>query len=247
MPTYEERIQVRLTDWERKLLMPPNLLGRTSKQIQTRINKAIPEKVHAALTSAVKGIVRTVQFGLEVAPKTPPLAGLSLEERDIKALELLSTYKKIAAAEGAGTGAGGFVLSLVDFPALIAIKLRFLFELAHVYGFSTKDVSERLFVLYLFQLAFSSGEVRARTLRTVKEWNRTLDLEAGPSRAVSLQSFDWDKFQMEYRDTIDFRKMLQLVPGIGAVVGAWANYGLLEELGEAAMNGYRIRWLTLPE
>lgn len=247
MPTYEERLQVRLADWERKLLMRPSLLGRTSKQIQIRINKAIPDKVHAALTSAVKGIVTTVQLGLEYAPKTPPLVGVSLEERDMKAQQLLSTYKKIAAAEGAGTGAGGFVLSLVDFPALIAIKLRFLFELAHVYGFSTKDVNERLFILYLFQLAFSSGEVRARTLRTVIEWNHVPELEAIPSYGVSLQTFDWGKFQMEYRDTIDFRKMLQLVPGIGAVVGAWANYGLLEELGVAAMNGYRIRWLTLPE
>ncbi|MNH47586.1 EcsC protein family protein [compost metagenome] len=57
---------------------------------------------------------------------------------------------------------------------------------------------------------------------------------------------DWETFQKEYRDAIDFRKMLQMVPGIGAVAGAWANYSILEELGETAMNAYRLRRLNEP-
>lgn len=248
MSTYEQQCRIRLATWERTLLQPPGLLKRTSKRLQTRINQVIPAKVHNALTIAVKGIVKSVQTGIEFTPKTPPQLGLTLQERDELAAERLSMYKKLAAAEGAGTGAGGFVLSLVDFPALIAIKLKFLFELAHVYGFSTKDESERLFILYIFQLAYSSGEVRTRTYRTVHNWNQ-VSLQGGTGQAgqLSMRTFDWEKFQTEYRDTIDFRKMLQLVPGIGAVVGAWANYGLLEELGETALNSYRLRWLTLPE
>jgi hypothetical protein len=52
---------------------------------------------------------------------------------------------------------------------------------------------------------------------------------------------------MEYRDAIDFRKILQMVPGIGAVAGAWANYSIMDELGEVAMNAYRIRRLSSSE
>jgi EcsC protein family len=37
--------------------------------------------------------------------------------------------------------------------------------------------------------------------------------------------------------------MLQLVPGIGAAVGAYANYNLLDHLGETAKNAYRLRIL----
>ena len=55
---------------------------------------------------------------------------------------------------------------------------------------------------------------------------------------------DWREFQQEYRDHIDFVKMLQLVPGIGAVVGALANYNLLDQLGETAKNCYRLRLLN---
>jgi hypothetical protein len=35
--------------------------------------------------------------------------------------------------------------------------------------------------------------------------------------------------------------MAQLIPGIGAVVGIVVNYKLINQLGETAMNGYRMR------
>ncbi|WP_192811883.1 EcsC family protein, partial [Paenisporosarcina sp. TG20] len=43
---------------------------------------------------------------------------------------------------------------------------------------------------------------------------------------------------------IDLVKMFQLIPGIGAVVGAFVNYNLLDQLGETAMNSYRVRLLN---
>jgi len=56
-----------------------------------------------------------------------------------------------------------------------------------------------------------------------------------------MQEFDWRNFQQEYRDYIDLAKLLQLVPGIGAVVGAYVNHKLTEKLGEFAMQAYRMR------
>jgi hypothetical protein len=35
-----------------------------------------------------------------------------------------------------------------------------------------------------------------------------------------VDQFDWRSFQQEYRDYIDLAKMAQLIPVIGAVVGA---------------------------
>lgn len=59
-----------------------------------------------------------------------------------------------------------------------------------------------------------------------------------------LQKHGLGDVQKEYLDAIDFRKMLQMVPGIGAVAGPWANYTIFEELRESAMNAYRIRRLN---
>ncbi|ULL18009.1 EcsC family protein [Paenibacillus sp. H1-7] len=238
---YEQQTAKALKQWELELLKPPCLLEKTSKAVSTRINQVIPEKVHQTITAAVKGIVQTALFSAEYTPKQPPLSGSMLALRDHKAEELIGFYKKLAAAEGAGTGAGGILLGLADFPILIGIKMKFLFELAHVYGHSTNDYRERLFILQVFQLAYSSQNKKAALYRTILRWPETAR-RLPPSESYA-QHIDWKQLQQEYRDTIDFRKMLQLVPGIGAVVGAWANYGLLDELGRVGMNCYRLRWL----
>lgn len=242
MPLYEEDVRVELNHWAGKLLQKPGVLERTSKVIQTKINeRVIPEKVHAVITATVKGLVKSVIVGLEYVPNNPVYYGIGLQERDQKALKLLIKYRKIAAAEGAGTGAGGLTLAVADFPALIVIKMKFLFELAHIYGFSTEDYRERLFLLYVFQLAFSSQEKRPELYHIILNWEQSMDNWAG--NKSGLDQIDWEQFQREYRDAIDFRKTLQLLPGLGAVVGAWANYGLVDDLGTIGMNCYRIRLL----
>lgn len=237
---YEEHVRAILNRWVRKLLQRPGLLERTSKVIQTKVNdKIIPEKVHTIITATVKGLVKSVVFGLEYIPTSPTFYGLRLQERDEMAQRLLTKYRKIAAAEGAGTGAGGFTLAVADFPALIMIKMKFLFELAHIYGFSTRDYRERLFLLYIFQLAFSSQAKRPELFQVILNWEENLG--SWPAEEGDLLQIDWEQFQREYRDAIDFRKTLQLIPGLGAVVGAWANYGLVDDLGTVGMNCYRLR------
>jgi len=237
---YEDHVRVDLNRWARRLLKRPGLLERTSKALQTKVNdKIIPKKVQAVITVTVKGLVQSVVFGLDFIPKSAPTYEISLQERDQLARLLLVKYKRIAAAEGAGTGAGGFTLAIADFPALIVIKMKFLFELAHIYGFSTQDYRERLFLLYIFQLAFSSQEKRPELFQVIVNWEK--NLESCPAKEGYLQQIDWDQFQKEYRDAIDFRKTLQLIPGLGTVVGAWANYGLVNDLGTVGMNCYRLR------
>ena len=59
----------------------------------------------------------------------------------------------------------------------------------------------------------------------------------------NIDEFDWRKLQQEYRDYIDLAKMAQLVPVIGAPVGAVVNYRLIKKLGITAMNAYRMRLL----
>lgn len=238
---YEQRVRIEIDVWERGLFKPPGWLENTSKKIGARINHWIPPKVHTVITTAVKSIVRTALFGAEYTPRRP-VERLSLELSDAEARRVMSLYQKIATAEGAGTGAGGIVLGMVDFPALIAIKMKFLFELAHVYGYDTKHFPERIFILKVFQMAFSGAEQRAVLLDSMKRWQA--EREFWMSESEYSKHMDWETFQKEYRDAMDFRKMLQMLPGIGAVAGAWANYTILEELGEVAMNAYRLRRLN---
>ncbi|MFC0215444.1 EcsC family protein [Paenibacillus chartarius] len=237
---YERHIRRELLRWEARLLKPHGIVQRAGKKVQNRINELLPDRFHDTVTAAVRGIFKAALFSMDYIPKQAPLQADSLSGHDIRAEKTLDLYRKLATVEGAGTGAGGIWLGLADFPLLIGIKVKFLFELAHAYGYRTEDFRERVFILYVFQLAFSSPAYRDELLRTIKIWSNT---EPAIARTGD-DAVDWLQLQQEYRDTIDFRKMLQLVPGIGAVVGAWANYQLLDELGETGMNCYRLRWLA---
>ncbi|ETZ19825.1 EcsC family protein [Pedobacter sp. V48] len=57
----------------------------------------------------------------------------------------------------------------------------------------------------------------------------------------SSDNFDWKTFQQEYRDYIDIAKLAQLLPVVGAAVGAVANYQLIKKLGKTATQAYRMR------
>lgn len=237
MESYEELAYDEVLAWKRNILKRPKMMQRFTKNIQVKINEKIPEKVHETVTEAIKNFVKMTLAGSQFTTKKIQDKDLSLEARDRLLTEKLGVYRKTAVIEGAGTGAGGILLGLADFPLLLSIKMKFLFEAATIYGFDTKNVEERIFILQVFQLAFSSADKRKETLDIIDNWEE---------KKASLVDLDWQEFQQEYRDHIDFVKMLQLVPGIGAVVGAYANYNLLDQLGETAKQCYRIRWLTAP-
>lgn len=234
MNEYELMAYNEILDWKQKMVKKSGILNRLSKKAQTKINHLIPEKAHQILTDSIKNMVKATLVGSHLTTRKKQNGGSTLKEMDEKLAEKLSAYKKTAIVEGAGIGAGGFLLGLADFPLLLTIKMKFLFEAAAVYGYDTNEYEERLFLLHVFKLAFSSDEKRRETLEIVEEWE---------ARKAKISEMDWREFQQEYRDYIDFVKMLQLVPGIGAVVGAYANYNLLEHLGEVAMNCYRMRIL----
>lgn len=234
MNEYELKAFDEVQDWKRKLLKRSSLVKRISKRAQDKINEKIPEKVHGVITDGIKNMVKVTLVGSGYTTKQERMLHGSLEEMDRSLEEKMTTYRKTATIEGAGTGAGGILLGLADFPLLLTIKMKFLFEAAAVYGFDTKEYEERLFLLHIFKLAFSSEEQRRETLEIIENWDQ---------RKKEIVDMDWKEFQQEYRDYIDFVKMLQLLPGIGAVVGAYANYNLLESLGEVAKNCYRIRIL----
>lgn len=232
---YEQIAFNELKTWQKAMVRRPSVLNKLSKKVQTKINSYIPDKVHNAITTAIKQMVRGVLFGAQYATRQPsPVHSLYQTEEEIK--KLVKTYRRTAAAEGGVTGAGGILLGLADFPILLGIKLKMLFDVASMYGFNVKDYKERLYILHIFQLAFSSQEHRRNVFMQMQDWD--LKKEQLPN---DVNAFEWKTFQQEYRDYIDLAKMAQLIPGIGAVVGVIVNYKLINQLGDTAINAYRMR------
>jgi hypothetical protein len=239
MTSYEENMFREVEAWKVRMQRSPSFTGMLSKKLQQRINKAIPDKVHKAMTTAIKQMTQTVCFGAEFT--TPePFVHASIEQREAKVRQRINFYRKTAAAEGAVTGAAGFFIGLADFPLWLTLKIKMLFEIAALYGYHVGGYKERIFVLYIFELTFSSQVNRQRIFQVIGDWDNYQR-----SLPEDIRNFDWRSFQQEYRDYIDIAKLLQLVPGIGAAVGALVNYRLTGKLGDFAMNCYRMRGFML--
>lgn len=237
MTAYDIKAGNELKKWQKQMQRKPSLINRMSKGMQNKINKWIPEKIHTAITTTIKQMVKVVLFGSKIITDSPRNHG-SLEVREAVVEEKIKFYRKAAAIEGGVTGAGGILMGLADFPLLLSIKLKMLFDIASVYGFDVKDYKERLYLLYIFQLAFSSQEQRRKVYTQLENWDQQQQ-----TLPTDINEFDWRTFQQEYRDYIDIAKMAQLIPLIGAPVGVVVNYQLIKKLGNTAMNAYRMRWI----
>ncbi|MDX5482187.1 MAG: EcsC family protein [Hymenobacteraceae bacterium] len=237
LSAYEVAAIQELGMWQGQMLRSPSFTNRLASKAQKKLNSYIPEKIHHAITTTIKQMVRAVLFGAGMTTREPlPNATLQLSESLVR--ERIRFYQRTAAAEGGVTGAGGILLGLADFPLLLGLKLKMLFEIAALYGYAVEDYRERVYLLHIFQLAFSSQERRRQVYLQMVDWE-----EQKENLPEDIHLFDWRSFQQEYRDYIDLAKMAQLIPLIGAPVGAVVNYRLVKKLGTYAMNAYRMRWL----
>lgn len=237
--TYEQKITSELEFWKFKVLQKPSLLSKTTNRIQKKINTFIPDSVHQAITTAMKQMVKTVLFG-SAYTTAKAVTGLTLMHREALIKEKIENYKRTGAAEGGIAGAGGFLMSLADFPLLLGIKMKMLFGIAALYGYDVKDYRERLFILHIFQLAFSSKNESQKIFHKIADWDNQAH-----RLPTDIDKFDWLTFQQQYRDYIDLAKLAQLLPFVGAAVGAIANYKLIEKLGKTAMMAYRMRYFNI--
>ena len=230
---YYKTIMKELAAWEKQITKPPSLTNRLSKGLQTKVQNLIPQKAQDIITSAIKTMIETVLSGSSLLTKEKKAVNPALAESDFLVERAYNTYHKMAVAQGIGFGLGGFFINLADLPALMTIKVKFLFDCGKLYGFDVDQKTERLFMLHVFQLAYCSDQRRLEIFPIIREWDKYAD----------QIEIDWEKLQIEYRDYMDIAKLLQLLPLVGAIAGGTANHGLIKKLKVTAMNCYRLRIL----
>jgi len=208
----------------------PGLINTMSKKVQSGVQGLIPEKAQNIITASIKTMVETVLSGSALITPTTEAVDPALSESDFLVEKAYNSYHSLAVAQGVGFGLGGILVNLADLPALLTIKMKFLFDCGKLYGFNVNKEEERIFMLYIFQLAFSSDKRRTEIFPIVKNWDKQQEI-----------AVDWKSLQMEYRDYLDISKLLQLLPIVGAVAGGAANHNLIKKLKVTAMNSYRMR------
>lgn len=239
MNEYEQKALKELTHWQRLILQDTSSVNRHVKNWQQKINGVIPNKVHSIITSAFRQMIKAVVLGSKITTEKAWSEG-SLKFREDAVRKKINLYSTTAAAEGGLTGFGGIFLGFADFPLLLGIKIKMLFEIASIYGFKTSDYKERLFILHILLLSFSSHDKRKEVYLKIDDWSNFSN-----RLPKDMQDLDWRIFQEEYRNYTDVMKLPQLIPIVGAPFGAVINYQLTHKLGKDAINAYRMRWNKL--
>ena len=235
MDVYEKQVFDELKSWKKSIQEEPSFIGSLSESVQSGINDVIPERVQKIMTDAIRQMTKSVIFGAF-------LTTLQNKEKEIlpdieeKVRTKIDVYSRTAAAEGAVTGYGGILMGMADLPLWLSIKIKLLFEIGNLYGYDLKDYKERIYLLHIFQLTFSKQTQRKKIYSFLKNWEKEKK-----KLPADINEFDWRTFQIEYRDYLDLAKMLQLIPGFGAIVGIYINHKLTRRLGHFAMNAYRMR------
>lgn len=234
MTTYEAQVKKELAEWERKILAETAFLENLSRKMQRKIDSCIPAKVHNTISKALELGIKSILGGINLIPVDPQTLAkakkMTLRQLDGEGDKIIQRYKKLAALTGAGTGWGGIVGLAIDYPALISLELKLLQEISQIYGYNIKSPKERLYILKIFLLTFSAHHNRKKTyLELIRQEDTSHDL-------------DWQELYREYKERVEFKKMLQILPNLGVAIGAWANYGLITQLGKTAKNCYRLRY-----
>jgi hypothetical protein len=222
--------------WLKKESREANRVQKLTDRFQKYVQGFIPDKIQEAITKGMEGFTRLVMTGSGIKlPKTD--AHLSLDQRELLAQKEIENAVHLGMISGAGTSAGGIITSLMDLPILMSFKIKLIFEIGSHFGYDLKDPKERYFAMLIFREAFSNATLKKQHLQALIEFESRRETLENP-----LETIDWKGFQQEYRDYIDLAKLLQIIPGIGIVIGAGVNRQLLLHLGETAINAYRLRY-----
>lgn len=222
----------------------------------------VPDRLQTAMHDALGGVVELVQKaadqaagpakvleGTDYADLSQLRAKASVD--DVLGLVQASTKPAIlkATLQGAGLGLGGVMLAVADVPILLFNHLQLLIRVGMCAGIDLRAPAERPFLLGLLKLGYclADGEARREALDELEE---RMDLyvdetDSEPeevARAVFLRSLG--AFTDKIGPLLMRRRFGAMMPVLGSLFGAGANYSLTRDVGAAARHTMTKRFLV---
>lgn len=152
--------------------------------------------------------------------------------------KLSKNRKQLATLQGAGTGIGGIFTLSIDIPLLLGIQLKTLQDIAMCYGYDPNDKEERVYIVKVLQFV-SSDIVGKQAILKQLSLIDSADEEVKREAISEIQG--WREVVMTHRDQIGWKKLFQMIPIVGLLVGAFINRSAVNDLAEAGMMLYRKR------
>lgn len=236
-------------------------LGTVFTPVSWLTQKLIPEKaIRGAIYAAMKTADKLSDRGdIKKAGNVSQIQDLLSKE--LQFLDKLAATVHhwaigLATTGGIATGFGGAVTLAADIPATVTLALRTIYKIGLCYGYESKTDEDRRFILAVLAIpsANSIGDkmIALNTLGAVRTTPKRSLVPSPDDAAESTQ-----KKPLTKKDTdigidhlakatglnLSKRKVLQLIPAVGAVVGGSVNGWYLRDVGWSARRAYQERWL----
>lgn len=265
MDQYVQRAEHEIIRWESR---GPALLSQVQGFVLGRFENAayglMPESVRQALGKAVEQSLAGLGSATALTVRTTSVRdktigflrrnGHELEAADMAARHYRSRHLGYAIGEGGVLGIAGWPGLIADVPLLLMISLRLVQHVAICYSYDVAPEAERQYSRYVL-LAGAAGDRDARhvALQEVKRLEdlllrvsrKTLDAAAAREevgRVAALASAH--QLSRTLATQLAKRKALEMIPLLGALVGASFNASFVNDVGEAAYMSYRRRWIA---
>ncbi len=239
-----EKDQSNLWIWERLGRLPFKLLDKiTPKFIHNKIGTLLEELGNYIQTGGSYLVnEKSVLNMIEKETNSPidninDVKNIPLSTMNNLSQKITEQRKKVAAVQGASTGIGGIFTLAIDIPAILAISLKTLQEIAIIHGFDPTDKTERIFIIKCLQ--FSSADIVGK--RAILNELTAYYKEDKESSEMMSQLQGWREVVYTYRDQFGWKKLFQMVPIAGLVFGAITNRTMINDLSEAGVMLYRKR------
>ncbi|MEI7672651.1 MAG: EcsC family protein [Deltaproteobacteria bacterium] len=159
----------------------------------------------------------------------------------------------IASAEGVGSGMWGIYGLALDIPFIITFALRTIHKIGICYGYRNKDENGKRFVLALLSAAsantVSEKAEAVKLLQAIDLMIAKQTMKTVLEKAVQ-QQFAKEAVLLSVKNlgrqlgiNITERKVLQVIPAIGAAVGGSVNAWFINDVAWAARRAFQERWL----
>ncbi|WP_415814457.1 EcsC family protein [Mesobacillus thioparans] len=238
-----EKDQKGLWFWEKLTRLPFKMLDRfTPKFIQEKVGLLLDEmgsyiQTGGQYLTSEKSVFQ--YFEKKTGRRVNQLSDLEnvpVEEMKKASLALGEQRKKAATIQGASTGIGGIFTLAIDIPAVLALSLKTLQDIAIIHGYDPHDKKERVFIIKCLQ--YSSADVvgKQAILNELTDFNNE-----NKSREVISQLQGWREVTLTYTESFGWKKLLQMVPVAGIVFGAFANRSMVSDLAETGTMLYQKR------
>jgi hypothetical protein len=262
---YTENARQEIIEWEAQ---GPGFLGQVGDFVLWPVQKAaealvpegVQEAVNKAIVSGLRGLSKTSRALVDVSEVRSRLVDLRQSEgqmlrgSDLAAQHYWNWHIAYAAAEGGATGGAGIFGLAADIPGLFTISIRLIQQIATCYDYDISEDMEQEYGLQVLRTG-STGDMKAKLefLIGLKEVEQILLNVAWKNMNEALARRELSKhaalaalrqFAKSLGVQITKRKALQMVPVVGALIGASFNASFVNDVGRAAYMNYRRRWIT---